>query len=347
MPHQLLAETLFNFVHPEDVNSIRKAFEIALKTNETAVRNKIKTIEYRFRQDPHVAGANSYILVESVFYALSNPFSGTLEYVVAQNRICSVNKTVGNSVQQASLSQFNHQPQVTAHVLAKSSGNPYPAQISMPMTPSPEEYIYVNESNNSNFFFNSQQQQLSLVSNSLNEPYSIQQHQSQHLHLQQLSGIMPTTSRQFNTMPEMSMPHFQGSNTKLINHLHGYSPYHRNDSNQNLTTPSFTRISNNTNNVNQMFQISENFRPNSCHLNKINDQQHDLNTDGTNMNMKDFSSEVTAYNLNNQPQQQYEPLYMNMNYTINNSETSTNKNNEDGSNLWQQFSENSGQRNMP
>lgn len=135
-----MSESLFNHVHTDDVNLLKKAFQ-EITVNNT--KNKIRTHEYRFRLEN-----NSFITIQSVLYALQNPFSGQLEYIVAQNTLCS---TPVNYFQKNSLIQSNQ------HLYQKKP--PYMAQnsipnqlincqtISMPMTPSPEESIFNNESN--------------------------------------------------------------------------------------------------------------------------------------------------------------------------------------------------------
>lgn len=140
MPHQLISESLFNHVHTDDVNLLKKAFQEITLSNS---KNKIRTHEYRFRLEN-----NSYIIVQSVLYALQNPFSSQLEYIVAQNTLCStpVNYLQKNSTIQSNQQMYQKKSPYITH-------NSIPSQlinsqtISMPMTPSPEESMFNNDSN--------------------------------------------------------------------------------------------------------------------------------------------------------------------------------------------------------
>jgi hypothetical protein len=59
MPNQLISESIFNLVHPEDVHLLRKAFQEAIGTLKN---HKIRTYHYRFRLDSSSLNANGNLL---------------------------------------------------------------------------------------------------------------------------------------------------------------------------------------------------------------------------------------------------------------------------------------------
>ncbi|CAF0759999.1 unnamed protein product [Brachionus calyciflorus] len=138
LPHQLLSESLFNHVHTDDINLLKKAFQEITSSNN--LKNKIRTREYRFRLEN-----NTYVTLQSVLYALQNPFNDQLEYIVAQNTLISTpvnffkdQKTPMSMPTPKQIYQKN--PFLQQHHSINSQ------TISMPMTPSPEE-IFNNETN--------------------------------------------------------------------------------------------------------------------------------------------------------------------------------------------------------
>lgn len=93
--------------------------------------HKAKSVEYRFKADQ--SGSPGYMKIETVFYALHNPFNGHYEHTVAQNRLITPSAQQQTSTKSSTTSanlvnQFNNFPQ------------PVSSQLSWaPLTPSPED----------------------------------------------------------------------------------------------------------------------------------------------------------------------------------------------------------------
>ena len=137
LPHQLMSESIFNQSHADDVPMLRKTFQDALNNPH----QKIQTQTYRLKLENNVK-ANSYTNVETVFYALSNPSSCQLEYVLAQTKLASLSDISSTALGILGITRSNS------------------TSISLPMTPSPEEISYANsevlsEKGNSNAFLSS------------------------------------------------------------------------------------------------------------------------------------------------------------------------------------------------
>lgn len=135
LPHQLISESLFSHVHTDDVNLLKKAFHETLANT----KHKIRTHEYRFRLEN-----NTYVTIESVLYALQNPFNSQIEYIVAQNTLCSTPINIVNTntaLKPMSSTQYVYHHQQYMQGTVVNLTNP----ISMPMTPSPEEIIFTSE----------------------------------------------------------------------------------------------------------------------------------------------------------------------------------------------------------
>jgi len=133
LPHQLISESIYNHIHPDDVNLLKKAFQEVVSNT----KRKIRTHQYRFKL-PN----NKYITMESVLYALQNPFSNQFEYIVSQNSLCSTAPLLN----QQNISSNSPSPNFI-HPQYQQSNITVNNNISMPMTPSPEEIIYNNDSN--------------------------------------------------------------------------------------------------------------------------------------------------------------------------------------------------------
>ncbi len=152
LPHQLISESIYNHIHPDDVNLLKKAFQEVISNT----KRKIRTHQYRFKL-PN----NTYITIESVLYALQNPFSNQFEHIVSQNCLCSLTPNQHNSNNSSNSPspnfihpQYHQSNQICVNTAISNNVN---TTISMPMTPSPEEIIYNNDSNsntNSSSFAN-------------------------------------------------------------------------------------------------------------------------------------------------------------------------------------------------
>ena len=132
-----MSESMFNHAHPDDAQMLRKTFQDALNNPQ----QKIRTQTYRLKLENNVK-ANSYTNVETVFYALSNPSSCQLEYVLAQTKLSSLSDIASTALGILGITRSNS------------------SSISLPMTPSPEETSYANsevlsEKGNSNAFLSS------------------------------------------------------------------------------------------------------------------------------------------------------------------------------------------------
>lgn len=120
LPQQLLSESLYSYVHADDALMLKKCFQEAILTSPA----KVKTCEYRVRLENN----KSYASVESVLFALKNPFTNILENIVLQNKFCSANL----------INQTLNQQQQSPIQKKKLIQSPM-AFVSMPMTPSPED----------------------------------------------------------------------------------------------------------------------------------------------------------------------------------------------------------------
>lgn len=99
----------------------RKSFQDAISQPKMHIR----TPAYRLKLDNNKLNS-SYVTIESVLYALSNPATGQIEYIVSKNRLYPLPSLVTNLI----VNNKNNHP------------------ISMPMTPSPEDNSYETASEN-------------------------------------------------------------------------------------------------------------------------------------------------------------------------------------------------------
>ena len=140
LPNQLMSESLFNYVHADDKPLLKKAFQESIVNS----KHKIRTHQYKFKLKN-----DSYVVLESILYALKNPFNGQFEYIVAQNKLCSIPlqaSTIPNPTQQQV--QIQQAPQTSNYnttLVHPQHQNINLSNVSLPMTPSPEETIITNE----------------------------------------------------------------------------------------------------------------------------------------------------------------------------------------------------------
>ena len=125
LPEQLISETIFNYIHSDDIPMLKKVFQEAILNSPT----KIKTADYRVRLENN----KSFAIIESVIFALKNPFTNSLEYILSQNKFCSISLISSSNqfIQQQQLQQQQKKKLVTS----------LNSSFSMPMTPSPEGII--------------------------------------------------------------------------------------------------------------------------------------------------------------------------------------------------------------
>jgi hypothetical protein len=402
-------------VHPDDVNSVRKAFEFSLK----AEKNKVKTVEYLFKLD-HSGGSGSttntnYIKIESVFYALNNPFNGHFEYIVCQSRICpqplfkqrAVSATVPMSAansfstttpttqmspiqQMNNINQYNYYPQqqqqiqtlnqqlhqqqqqktTVINIQGGSGAAPshsMPHHISMPMTPSPEEFSYNNNNSDSNNTMNpeiniynpknQQQQQLFTTQSSINEGQGFAAQIYQGNINPMIVNVEPNQIQQQQQFAKGSQ------DPKLVRHLHAYNPYPRvdlatttsNNTSPKQHSPSSTQsqqqqLSSNSNptQMQNLFHLSDSYcneiknesfimkkftgpgppPPPPPLLSPQQQQQHQINQNNQMLSHNYANTNMNQYNLNHIQQQHRHQQYISNNNTS--EETAS-------ANLWHQL----------
>ncbi len=110
---------------------LRTCFQEAISNSPA----KIQTNEYRFR----MGNSKNYSIIQSVLFALKNPFSNNFQYILLQNKFCSMSLIPQHQLQQ------QQQPK-KKYIQATSSSN-----LAMPMTPSPEDDESYNSNNNNKY----------------------------------------------------------------------------------------------------------------------------------------------------------------------------------------------------
>ena len=351
---------------------LKRAFDDALKSD----KHKVKTVEYRFKLDSASSNSSSsnYVKMESVIYAMQNPFNGNIECIVAQNRICSLPLSISTnsklhaaSTQQqqqqknvSPINQFNYQQNNSQFMSSCSSdtqsamggggssglpGAPANlAHISMPMTPSPEEFIYSNDNNsgmNVDKYINSNNSNNNNNNNSnqmFNQAYPMQM-QATTIQAPRSNNIATQNSSNQGNVHYSSNnePNASNSNAKLIQHLHGYSPYTRVPTSTPPSASSMDMQAGNGSRNNQglhhvnMFDMSENNF--GCEIKSeygsSNQQQQQ---------QQNFLNPIlNNYNMSQQQQQaQRHHQYINQNQNVEAAQTST---------LWQLLENNNNNNN--
>lgn len=132
LPTELISQSLFNFVHMDDTQMLKTCFQEAISNSPA----KIQTNEYRFR----MGNSKNYSIIQSVLFALKNPFSNNFQYILLQNKFCSM-----SLIPQHQLQQQQQQPKKKT-IQTTSSSN-----LAMPMTPSPEDDESYNSNNNNKY----------------------------------------------------------------------------------------------------------------------------------------------------------------------------------------------------
>lgn len=74
-PHDLFGKPLWDICHPEDVPSMREAFEQVLK-----LKGQRLTVTTRWR-----TVSDDWLLMRTCAYAFHNPYSDELEFVIAKH----------------------------------------------------------------------------------------------------------------------------------------------------------------------------------------------------------------------------------------------------------------------
>ena len=167
LPQQLLSESLFNYVHVDDIQMLKKCFQEAIFSSPL----KIKTREYRIKLEFN----KSFALIESVVFALKNPLNNNLEYVMLQNKFNSISfsnssTTVVQQQDQQSIKK-KHSLMQSPTLSSTFNGNGF-----TPMTPSPEE----NQNAESNMKYSIECLQNKKVLPSPNKIQKTNQHIQQH-----------------------------------------------------------------------------------------------------------------------------------------------------------------------
>jgi hypothetical protein len=129
LPQQLLSESLFNYVHVDDIQMLKKCFQEAIFSSPL----KIKTREYRIKLENN----KSFALIESVIFALKNPLNNNLEYIMLQNKFNSISFTNNSTAliqQQDESNKKKHSLMQSPTLSSTFNGNGF-----TPMTPSPED----------------------------------------------------------------------------------------------------------------------------------------------------------------------------------------------------------------
>ena len=209
---ELISESLFNHVHLEDIYLLKKAFQ------ETIVnfKCKIRTHQYRFKLKN-----NSHIILESVLYALKNPFNDQLEYIVSQNKLCLAASANRQTVRYCHNHHTNNsQPQLQQQQLSPqkiTTQKPNPVVIS---STSPARISITPPS------------QSSTCSSSSNSSYSSQHHhQSQQQSQQPVHLSMPMTPSPEETLMSNEIADKQQNNYQKMDYNENKSNITNNNTN--------------------------------------------------------------------------------------------------------------------
>jgi hypothetical protein len=157
-----MSESIFSRVHTDDVIILKRAFQEAMSNS----KQKIKTHPYRYKLEMNnsdvsntnnttsnsithnsINNNNNYAIIESVVYSLQNPFNNQFEHIILQNRLCSPPTIFLQNTNRLSNNYLNINQQILLN--GNSPSTIVQNCISMPMTPSPEENIFVNENSTS------------------------------------------------------------------------------------------------------------------------------------------------------------------------------------------------------